>query len=152
MVIRPAKPDDAPGLTGLARAAYAGYIPRIGREPAPMNADYTALVAAGGVWVAESDGLLGLLALDIRRDHVFIKNVAVDPAAQGQGVGGALLAHAEATAQRAHLPDVVLYTNVAMTENRRWYGRHGYREAGEEEQGSFRRVRMIKHLEGAHEP
>lgn len=131
-------------LTALARAAYAHYVPRIGREPAPMTADYARLVAAREVWVAGTDRLVGLLVLEVGADHVFIQNIAVHPDAQGRGVGGALLAHAEARARRARLPEIRLYTNVAMTENRAWYGRHGYREVGEEAEGSFRRVRLVR--------
>ena len=143
-VIRPAGAEDVPVLASLARAAYARYVPRLGREPAPMNADYASLVAAGRVWVAELDRLVGLLVLDVGPDHVFIANIAVDPDAQGRGIGGALLDHAEAEGRRAGLAQLVLYTNVAMTENRAWYARHGYREVGEEAEGSFRRVRLAK--------
>ena len=38
--IVPATPGDAGAVAGCVRAAYAGYVERIGREPAPMAADY----------------------------------------------------------------------------------------------------------------
>lgn len=143
--IRPAREEDVPALTALARAAYARYVPRLGREPAPVAADY-ASPAAGRVWVAGSDRLVGLLVLEAGDGQLFIQNVAVDPAAQGRGVGGALLAHAEAEARRAGLPEIRLSTNAAMTENRAWYGRHGYREVGEGAEDGFRRVRLVKRV------
>ena len=50
--IRPAREDDLAAVRATARAAYAGYVPRIGREPAPMVADFAAALAAGRLWVA----------------------------------------------------------------------------------------------------
>ncbi len=44
--IRPAGPDDLDAVRRIARAAYAPYVPRIGREPAPMVADFTASIVA----------------------------------------------------------------------------------------------------------
>ena len=44
---------DVLAVTACARAAFAPYIPRIGREPAPMSADYARLIAAGHVEVAK---------------------------------------------------------------------------------------------------
>ena len=37
--IRPARAGDVEDVRRLVRDAYAVYIPRIGREPAPMGAD-----------------------------------------------------------------------------------------------------------------
>ena len=42
--IRPAGPEDVDAIRRIARAAYALYVPRIGREPAPMVADFTASI------------------------------------------------------------------------------------------------------------
>ena len=51
--IRAAAPEDLDAIRRIARAAYAPYVPRIGREPAPMVADFAAAIAAGQVWVAD---------------------------------------------------------------------------------------------------
>ena len=37
--LRQAVPADAPAIRELTRAAYAKWIPLIGREPKPMTAD-----------------------------------------------------------------------------------------------------------------
>ena len=52
-LIRQAMPEDTARIGAIARAAYAKYVPRIGREPAPMVADFAAEVAAGHVVVSE---------------------------------------------------------------------------------------------------
>jgi N-acetylglutamate synthase-like GNAT family acetyltransferase len=57
-----------------------------------MDFDYTEEIAAKEVWVAEAEGeIVGALVMRWEPDHVFIDNVAVDPAQQGGGVGRELL-------------------------------------------------------------
>jgi hypothetical protein len=38
--LRRATPDDAAAVRDLVRAAYAKWVPVLGREPKPMTADY----------------------------------------------------------------------------------------------------------------
>jgi len=148
IAVRPAGLADVPALQRIAGLAYQQYVPRIGRPPAPMTADYSAQVAAGLVWVAVEDGdVLGLLVLHREADHAELENVAVAPAAQGRGVGAALMAHAEAVATGWGLAEIQLYTNVAMTENLTYYPGLGYRETGRGEQDGFQRVFFSKRLD-----
>jgi hypothetical protein len=44
--IRIATLDDVDAITAIVRSAYRPYSPRIGRDPAPMDADYASLVQA----------------------------------------------------------------------------------------------------------
>jgi len=93
---RRAGPADASALLTLARAAFAVYQPRIGREPAPMAADYVRAVAQDDVWVADDGGaLLGMLVLRRGEEDLLLDTVAVLPTAQGRGIGRALLRLAE---------------------------------------------------------
>jgi ribosomal protein S18 acetylase RimI-like enzyme len=136
---------EAEALRALVERAYARYVPRIGRRPAPMDDDYAARVAAGQVDVAGAvRQLLGLIVLVPQRDHLLVENVAVEPAHQGRGVGRALLAHADAVAAAAGLGELRLYTNAAMTENRALYLRLGYRETGRRIEHGFDRVLFTK--------
>lgn len=50
--IRLATADDFLNVQMCARAAYAKYIERINREPAPIVADYAYQIALGQVYVA----------------------------------------------------------------------------------------------------
>lgn len=143
--VRPAVAEDVPELRAVASAAYEGYVPRMGRRPAPMTADYGRAVRDGQVWVAVADDMLvGLVVLVPREGHLLLENIAVSPSAQGQGVGGRLLAFAEDHARRRGLSQVRLYTNEAMTENLAYYPRHGYIETHRAEQNGFRRVFFTK--------
>jgi GNAT superfamily N-acetyltransferase len=74
-----------------------------GVRPRPMTADYAAHVRDDEVWVADDEGeIQGFLVLVPRGDHLLLDNVAVDPSAQGRGIGAALLALAEERARARH--------------------------------------------------
>jgi len=145
--IVPAAPADAAAVRACVRAAYAHYVERIGREPAPMTADYAALIEAGEVWVARAgDGVAGVLVLRPQPPALLVENVAVAPARQGQGLGRRLMAFAEERARAAGLAEVVLYTNERMTENLRFYPALGFTETGRGTQDGFARVFYRKPL------
>ena len=145
--IAPGRPADAVALTAIAEAAYAPYVPRIGRRPAPMDDDFADLIGRGRVLVARDEGgILGYLVRHPDGDHLHVANVAVVPTAQGRGIGGRLLAAAEAEARDHGLVAVALYTNVHMTENLTFYPRLGYVETGRRTQDGFDRVFFCKRL------
>jgi ribosomal protein S18 acetylase RimI-like enzyme len=147
LTVRRADASDVPALTGLAREAYEKYVPRIGRAPAPMNADYAQAVRGGMTWAAVRDGVIvGLLVLVVLPDHLLLENVAVLPSAQGIGVGARLLAFAEEQARELGREEIRLYTNEAMTENLAYYPKHGYSETHRAEQDGFRRVFFSKRV------
>ncbi|HZQ35496.1 MAG TPA: GNAT family N-acetyltransferase [Dehalococcoidia bacterium] len=147
MTIEPARPEDAAAVAACVNAAYARYLPRMGSKPAPMLADYPAEIAAGRVHVLrDGDALVGLIVLIAEPDHLFIENVAIDPAAQGRGLGRRLLDFAESEARRLGLPELRLYTNELMTENLGLYAHLGYLEVDRRLDEGYRRVFMVKRL------
>jgi len=81
-----------------------------------MGRDYNAAVKAGNVWVA-GEPVVGVISLVHIDDSLFIENVAVDPSAQGTGLGRRLMEFAEQEATRLQLPRLALYTNEVMVEN-----------------------------------
>jgi ribosomal protein S18 acetylase RimI-like enzyme len=150
--LRPARPADAPVLTALVQRAYAHYVPRVGRRPGPMNADYAQRIRACAVVVAadededEDEETVGVLVMVLGEDHLLIENVAVAHHRQRQGLGRRLLDHAEHRAAAAGLEEIRLYTHVMMTENRAWYANLGYVETGTIRTQSFERVSLVKRL------
>ena len=146
-MIRNAQAHEAEAMRALVRAAYAHYVPRLGREPMPMLDDYAARVAAGQAWLLEDgEDLLGALVLEDTPEGLLIDNIAVVEAARGAGHGRRLMAFAEAEATRRGHARIWLYTNVLMTENIALYARLGYRETHRQVQASFSRVFMEKPL------
>jgi len=146
-IIRRARPVDASAITELVRRAYGPYVARIGREPAPMLADYESVVRNEQAWVAEGNGrIVGLLVLRFEHGFVLLDNVAVAPEVQRVGIGSALLAFAEDQGRQAGLSEVRLHTNVAMTETLSYYLHHGYRETHRAVQDGYQRVFFSKSI------
>jgi ribosomal protein S18 acetylase RimI-like enzyme len=142
-LIRAARPDDAVRMGAIARAAYAKYVPRIGREPSPMLADYPAEIAAGRAVVLELDGsVVGYMVAWPETDAYFIDNIGIDPQLQGRGHGRRLIDHAAAEARRLRLPALRLYSNEAMTENLSLYAHIGFEETHRVAEKGYRRVYM----------
>jgi ribosomal protein S18 acetylase RimI-like enzyme len=133
----------------LVEAAYAPWIAVIGRRPGPMDDDYASRIAASEATVAvDSDGerILALLVTENRRDHLLIDNIAVSPAAQGRGLGSALLAEAARQARAQGLPLLRLYTHAMMDTNIALYRRAGFTEIARLSEKGFDRVYMQKPL------
>ncbi len=146
-LIRPAETADIPRLTSLAEQAYAKYVERIGRRPAPMDPEFAMHIAAGEVDVLARDGaILGFVIWRLEADHGFVDNVAVDPAQIGRGVGKALLAWVETRVRAQGLREMRLYTNAKMTENLTLYPRWGWEATDRRMQDGFDRVFFRKRL------
>jgi len=145
--MRRAQAEDAPAVRDLTRAAYAKWVPVIGREPKPMAADYESAVRAHVIDLLHADGELAALIEMIRApDHLLIENVAVAPSFQGRGFGRILMAHAEQVAVSLGYGEVRLYTNKMFAENVTLYGRLGYRLDREELSARGTTVYMTKML------
>ncbi|ESW68160.1 GNAT family N-acetyltransferase [Mesorhizobium sp. C277A] len=109
------------------RAAYAKWVPLIGREPLPMRADYDKAVAEHPFDLAIENGrIVGMIETMPADDHLWIENVCVAPQAQGRGIGRLLLERAEQKALEAGCFELRLLTNGAFMANVLLYKRHGY--------------------------
>jgi ribosomal protein S18 acetylase RimI-like enzyme len=147
VALRRATLDDAETIAVLTDAAYAKYIPLIGRKPQPMTADYRQLIAEHHVWLLTRDSQpAGVLVLMYQPEHVLIYSVAVAPQYQKQGWGRHLLNWAEAQARQAGYSLIRLYTNERMEANITLYRRLGYEETGREDYLGSTLVHMAKHL------
>ena len=115
----------------------------MGREPAPMSADYAAAIAAGHATVIErGDIVVGYLIAYADAEAYHIENVAVDPACQGEGLGARLLRHAMAAAMSLKLSALSLYTNAVMSENLALYANLGFVETHRLVELGYNRVYM----------
>jgi ribosomal protein S18 acetylase RimI-like enzyme len=145
--LRRATQADAAAIAELVERAYDKYVARIGRRPAPMDADHAALIDTAIMWVLTSDeGMLASMVTMVMDDHLLLESIAVAPQAQGRGYGALLLRRADDDAREAGLSEVRLYTNAAMTENIAMYPRYGYVETHRAGQDGFRRVFFSKKL------
>ena len=127
IVVRAATATDVPGVTRCVCAAYLRYIERVGKQPAPMLQDYAQVIRTSQVHIAEREGLiLGVLELLVTDEGFLLDSIAVDPSAQGAGVGRQLFEFAEQEAKRHGYDSIYLMTNEKMTENQALYSRIGY--------------------------
>lgn len=146
--LRLARPEEAGAVTALVQRAYAPYIPLLGRRPAPMDDDFAARIAQGQAHVLERDGaIVALAVIEDRADHLWIDDLAVDPALHGAGIGRLLLEFCEAEARRRGFGALRLLTNALMARNREIYARAGFVETEERAEEGMRRVYMLRRLE-----
>lgn len=132
IMIRRAERAEITTLAGLTRRAYQPWVAVLGREPLPMQADFAAAFDAHRFDVlCEGNVVRALLETELRGDPVhggslWIENIAVDPSAQGNGFGGALLMYAEQLAREQGRRRLTLYTNKRMAKNIAIYSARGY--------------------------
>ena len=120
---------DAAAVRDLTRAAYAKWIPLIGREPKPMTANYELAVVAHIIDLYEEhDVPVALIEFIPQATYLLIENIAVLPNQQGKGLGDLLFHHAETIARSLHLSELQLYTNAAFASNIVFYARRGFEE------------------------
>ena len=158
-ILRRAVPSDAAVLARIARDAYAPYTAQIGREPAPMGADYAAHIANDRCFVAEAmprdelgnkpgdeETVISFAVLMQKADGWWLETIATDPAHQHNGAGAALIARADAFVRDAGARGYQLYTNAVMTDAYRWYLRLGFTETRRATEDGFARIFLVKHL------
>jgi ribosomal protein S18 acetylase RimI-like enzyme len=147
--IRLAAPSDHAAVVACVNAAFEGFTARIGKPPAPMLADYRALIAARRVHLLEADGaVVGVLVTEPRPDHLFVDVVAVRPGAQRQGRGRRLMAFAEQEARRRGLAELRLYTHEVMHGALALYRALDYEETGRRLEEGYARVYLRTILPG----
>jgi N-acetylglutamate synthase-like GNAT family acetyltransferase len=145
--LRHATAADLPAIKALIDAAYARYLPRMAKPPAPMLRDYGPSVEAGTTWVTGAP-IVAVLTLYPREDHLLVENVVVHPDAQGRGLGRVLMGFAEQEAARLGITRMALVTHEVMTENQAIYAHLGYTEVDRRAEDGYRRVYMEKSLTG----
>ena len=138
-MLRPAKMEDLDAVRRIAAAAFAPFLPLIGRRPAPMDADFFGAITREEVSVVGQPSKAYILC-QRRGEALQIENLAVHPDHHGAGLGRLLVDHAVDTARRHGLARVTLYTNETMAGALRFYPRIGFTEVARRTEAGFRRV------------
>jgi len=137
MTIRLARIRDAEAISATLREAFAEfeslYTPAGFSATTPSKEQIEARFGEGPIWVAELAGkLVGTIAAVPRGTELYIRSMAVLPAARGQGVGTLLLNATEAFAVEHQYGRLVLDTTPFLLEAVRLYERYGFRRTGEQ--------------------
>jgi N-acetylglutamate synthase-like GNAT family acetyltransferase len=127
-VIRRCREDELGAIGAIVNAAavvYRGVIPEDRwHEPYMGPAELEAEVAAGVEFWGYEDGgeLIGVMGIQPVKDVTLIRHAYVAPAAQGRGIGGALLSALDARGTG----QMLVGTWAAATWAIRFYERHGF--------------------------
>ncbi|MQW76453.1 GNAT family N-acetyltransferase [Nocardioides sp. dk4132] len=123
LLLRPAGPEDAPGVVAVhlasrAAAVAAGTMPPAARPEAEVRRWLTERLRTDETWVAEVDGeVVGYLRLVAD----WIDDLYVAPTHANQGIGGLLLDLAKQRCPHG----LGLWVFEINTPARRFYARHG---------------------------
>jgi len=146
--IRRASAADVATIVAITQAAYAKYVPLMGRNPQPMDADYRQILADHPVWLLSIDQqAAGVLVLMHEPQALLIYSVAIHPQYQKHGFGRQLLTWAENQARQAGYVTIRLFTNALMTENIALYQRLGYTETTREPFHGLTIVHLSKRID-----
>jgi GNAT superfamily N-acetyltransferase len=153
MEIRRARAADAPAIARALAAAFAEYAPAY--TPAalaattPPAARVRARLREGPTWVAVEGGVvIGTVSAVPRGASVYVRGMAVLPAARGQGAGAALLREVEGFARGLGAAALFLSTTPFLTGAIHLYQRHGFAatDAGPHDLHGTPLVTMVKPL------
>jgi ribosomal protein S18 acetylase RimI-like enzyme len=140
--IRPAIASELPAVADICEAAYGPYLEAVGDYRAVLR-DVARRAAHAGLLVAvDGDGVLGTVTFvpdggplgEIAGpSEAEFRMLAVDPHAQGRGVGAALLARVIDESRARGKERIVCSSQPAMRAAHRVYERAGFRRAPERE-------------------
>jgi len=127
-VIRRCRDDELAAIGAIVNAAavvYRGVIPEDRwHEPYMPAAELKGEIAAGVEFWGYEDGgeVIGVMGIQPVQDVTLIRHAYVSPAAQGRGIGGALLAALDARGTG----QMLVGTWAAASWAIRFYERHGF--------------------------
>jgi ribosomal protein S18 acetylase RimI-like enzyme len=151
--LRRAVPDDAEGVAAASLAAWQGsyrgivddnYLDAMTLDEQVKH--WHAYSQESETWVAEEDGrIVGYVTFGPTRDvgepvgTAEVIAINVDPAAQGRGIGGALLQRAAERLAERGFERWTLWVLEANERTRRFYEHHGWEPDGAAKQMPFGR-------------
>ena len=152
--IREATPADAEVVAEILKTAFSEfderYTPEALEYVTPGADEISGRFAEGPIWLASIDNKpVGTVSVVREPDWLYIRSMGVLPAAQGHGVGSALLDIIERYAADAGVDTLFLYTTHFSSDAIRLYERHGFvrgRETTAEEWCGTPGLEMWKYL------
>jgi GNAT superfamily N-acetyltransferase len=145
-VIRPYRPADRTAVIALFRAfmheltpprlqrEFSEYVEKAIREELGRIDDYYLGRDDQGFWVADEDGVIGMVGIERHaNDTAELRRMAVEAAHRRRGFARALLATAEDFCRNHGYRWMILSTSGLQTPARRLYESSGYRLVREEQ-------------------
>jgi GNAT superfamily N-acetyltransferase len=133
ITIRLAEPSDAEAIAVAFAEFEPLYTPAAFSATTPSTEQVLSRFAEGPIWVAELEGkIVGTIAVLPRKPELYIRSMAVSPAARRSGVGARLLDTVEAFAAAHQYCRLLLNTTPFLMAAIELYQRHGFRYTGAE--------------------
>ena len=151
-----AVPDEATSISSLLARSFAEY------ESSYTSEAFTATISSpdrlrdrideGPIWVALRNGaVVGTLSAVVRGEALYLRGMAVDPTARGDGIGCQLLERAEEYAVRNGFERLFLHTTPFLKSAIQLYERYGFSRINEKPDDLFGTplLTMVKNLPAA---
>jgi putative acetyltransferase len=134
--IRMAVPEDAPSIASVLLESFIEYQPLYTQEgfaaTTPASDQIRNRIEEGPVWVAlDNDAILGTISVVPKEDSLYVRGMAILPAARGQGIGELLLKQVERFAFEQSFKRLFLSTTPFLYRAIRLYERYGFRRSSE---------------------
>lgn len=152
--VRIASPADAGIIAEILSDAFSEFDDKYTAEAlryvCPTADEVRRRFDEGPIWVASiNDEIAGTVSVVPEPDWLYIRSMAVVPAAQGHGIGGALMRAIEKYADEIGERTLFLYTTHFSSDAIRLYEKHGFirgRETTAEEWCGTPGLEMWKYL------
>ena len=134
--IRIALPEDAASIATVLHQSFveyeSSYTPEGFAATTPTSDQILRRMMEGPVWVAVDDDLiLGTVSVAPEGESLYIRGMAILPAARGYGIGELLLRHVESYAYARNHKRLFLSTTPFLSRAIRLYERFGFRRSSE---------------------
>jgi ribosomal protein S18 acetylase RimI-like enzyme len=134
--IHRAEPSDAAAIAAVLHKAFIEFKPLYtegGFTATALNPkEVLTRMTEGPVWIVLSkDEIIGTVAAVQKGDSLYVRGMAVLPAARGSGTGRKLLDAVEHFARVSNCPRLFLSTTPFLSAAIRLYESYGFRRTGE---------------------
>ena len=134
--IRLAAPDDAPSIAAILYDSFveyqSSYTPEAFTATTPAVGQIQNRMNEGPIWVAlQDDTIVGTVAAVANGSGLYIRGMAILPAARGQRVGEILLREIESFASEQGFTRLYLSTTPFLSRAIRLYEHYGFRHSNE---------------------
>lgn len=154
--IRLAKPEDSVAIADVICGAFGKYrehyTPEAFAIVTPMAEEVARRFDDGPQWIATiGNEVVGTVSVTVEEGDLYVRSMAVVPAAQGRGVGHNLLEAIDEYAAETEYDRIFLYTTYFSTGAKELYEKHGYawvRDTPPDEWYGVPGLEMDKKLEG----
>ena len=135
-VLRLARPEEAAAIAAVLAQAFEPFRPLYTAGGYAATTPGAGVIAArfaeGPLWVAEAAGqVVATVSVVVKGEALYLRSLAVAPAARGQGLGARLVRQAEDYARAQGLARLCLSTTPFLADAIRLYERMGFERSAD---------------------